>query len=42
MRPDDRDLAYVLDIVMAARRAIEYLGERERGALEADDTHCRP
>ena len=37
MRPEDRDPAYLLDIVLAARKATAYLGDRDAAALEADE-----
>jgi uncharacterized protein with HEPN domain len=36
MRPEERDPAYLLDIVLAARAAIDYLGLRDLSALEQD------
>jgi uncharacterized protein with HEPN domain len=36
MRPEERDPAYLLDIVLAARAAVDYLGARDRSALEQD------
>lgn len=36
MRPEDRDPAYMLDMLLAAREAIDYLGRRDRGDLQND------
>lgn len=37
MLPEDRDPAYLLDIVLAARQAIEFVGDRDAEALAQDD-----
>jgi len=37
MRPEDKDPGCLLDIVLAARKAVEYLGDRDAVALEADE-----
>jgi uncharacterized protein with HEPN domain len=36
MRPEERDPALLLDMVLAARDALEFLGGRGPGQLEAD------
>ena len=37
MLPEERDPAYLLDIVLAARRAIGFLGDRDADTLAADE-----